>query len=60
SGQDSHGMYSSRQGMSYGGGSYGGSDAGGMYSSSYGGDYVSIMEIGPATRALRDHILKST
>ncbi|GAU20237.1 hypothetical protein TSUD_353010 [Trifolium subterraneum] len=41
SGQDSHGMYSSRQGMSYGGGSYGGSDAGGMYSSSYGGDYVS-------------------
>ncbi|XP_027186624.1 uncharacterized protein [Cicer arietinum] len=41
SGQDSHGMYSSRQGMSYGGGSFGGSDVGGMYSSSYGGDYVS-------------------
>ncbi|KEH17923.1 putative nucleotide-binding alpha-beta plait domain-containing protein [Medicago truncatula] len=41
SGQDSHGVYSSRQGMSYGGGSYGGSDVGGMYSSSYGGDYVS-------------------
>lgn len=41
SGQDSHGVYSSRQGMSYGGGSYGGNDVGGMYSSSYGGDYVS-------------------
>ncbi|XP_074263136.1 uncharacterized protein LOC141585953 isoform X3 [Silene latifolia] len=37
--QDSHGLYSSRQGMSYGG-SYGGSD-GGPYSSSYGGDYSS-------------------
>ncbi|KAM3287564.1 heterogeneous nuclear ribonucleoprotein Q isoform X1 [Capsicum chacoense] len=34
--QDSHGMYSSRQGMGYAGGSYGG-----MYSSSYGGDYTS-------------------
>nr|XP_016484169.1 PREDICTED: keratin, type II cytoskeletal 2 epidermal-like [Nicotiana tabacum]XP_016484177.1 PREDICTED: keratin, type II cytoskeletal 2 epidermal-like [Nicotiana tabacum]XP_016484184.1 PREDICTED: keratin, type II cytoskeletal 2 epidermal-like [Nicotiana tabacum] len=40
SGQDSHGMYSSRQG-GYGGGSYGGSDISGMYSSGYGGDYVS-------------------
>ncbi|XP_006338907.1 nucleolin-like isoform X1 [Solanum tuberosum] len=39
--QDSHGIYSSRQGMGYGGGSYGGSDVGGMYSSSYGGDYMS-------------------
>ncbi|KAJ9558687.1 hypothetical protein OSB04_013301 [Centaurea solstitialis] len=41
SAQDSHGLYSSRQGMTYGGGSYSGSDAGGMYSSSYGGDYIS-------------------
>lgn len=41
SSQDSHGLYSSRQGMGYGGGSYGGSDVGGMYSSSYGGDYMS-------------------
>ncbi|KAK7386161.1 hypothetical protein VNO78_26186 [Psophocarpus tetragonolobus] len=42
SSQDSHGMYSSRQGMSYGGGSFGGGgDVGGMYSSSYGGDYIS-------------------
>ncbi|KAG4378004.1 hypothetical protein GLYMA_18G248200v4 [Glycine max] len=40
SSQDLHGTYGSRQGMSYGGGSFGGSD-GGMYSSSYGGDYVS-------------------
>ncbi|KAL7120913.1 hypothetical protein ACP275_02G150600 [Erythranthe tilingii] len=40
SSQDSHGMYSGRPGMSYGGGPYGGSDAGGMYSSSYGGDYM--------------------
>ncbi|XP_057510193.1 uncharacterized protein LOC130792670 isoform X1 [Actinidia eriantha] len=40
SSQDSHGLYSSRQGMTYGGGSYGSSD-GGMYSSSYGGDYMS-------------------
>ncbi|XP_010327665.1 heterogeneous nuclear ribonucleoprotein Q-like isoform X2 [Solanum lycopersicum] len=39
--QDSHGIYSSRQGMDYGGGSYGGSDVGGLYSSSYGGDYMS-------------------
>ncbi|KAK4379506.1 hypothetical protein RND71_001368 [Anisodus tanguticus] len=38
--QDSHGMYSSRQG-GYGGDSYDGSDVGGMYSSGYGGDYVS-------------------
>ncbi|XP_030493955.2 uncharacterized protein LOC115709861 isoform X1 [Cannabis sativa] len=37
--QDSHGMYSSRQGMGYGGGSYGGGD--GVYSSSYGSDYIS-------------------
>ncbi|XAR54211.1 hypothetical protein NMG60_11029243 [Bertholletia excelsa] len=41
SSQDSHGLYSSRQGMGYGGGSYGGSDVRGMYSSSYGGDYMS-------------------
>ncbi|KAL6124556.1 hypothetical protein ACLB2K_077068 [Fragaria x ananassa] len=39
--QDSHGLYSSRQSMGYGGGSYGGNDVGGMYSSSYGGDYMS-------------------
>ncbi|KAK2995202.1 hypothetical protein RJ640_000507 [Escallonia rubra] len=41
SGQDSHGLYSSRQGMGYGGGSYSGSDVGGMYSSSFGSDYMS-------------------
>ncbi|KAM7472017.1 hypothetical protein LguiA_010200 [Lonicera macranthoides] len=41
SSQDSHGLYSSRQGMSYNGGSYGGSDVGGMYSSSFGSDYMS-------------------
>ncbi|KAK4267970.1 hypothetical protein QN277_024683 [Acacia crassicarpa] len=41
SSQDSHGMYSSRQGMSYSGGSFGSSDVGGLYSSSYGGDYMS-------------------
>lgn len=40
SSQDSHGLYSSRQGMGYGGGGYGGSESG-MYSSSYGGDYMS-------------------
>lgn len=41
SSQDSHGLYSSRQGMGYGG-SYGGSDGGGMYPpSSYSGDYMS-------------------
>ncbi|RVW14993.1 Heterogeneous nuclear ribonucleoprotein Q [Vitis vinifera] len=40
SSQDSHGLYSSRQGMGYGGGSFGGSDVGGMYSSSYGSDYI--------------------
>lgn len=40
SSQDSHGLYSSRQGMSYGGGSYSGGDVGGMYSSSYGSDYM--------------------
>ncbi|XP_016544431.2 uncharacterized protein LOC107844558 [Capsicum annuum] len=40
SGQDSHGMYSSRQG-GYGGGSYDGSGVSGMYSSGYGGDYIS-------------------
>ncbi|CAN6562481.1 unnamed protein product [Malus baccata var. baccata] len=39
--QDSHGPYSSRQGIDYGGGSYGGNGGGGMYSSSYGGDYIS-------------------
>ncbi|KAM1063718.1 hypothetical protein ACFX2A_028449 [Malus domestica] len=38
--QDSHGPYSnsSRQGIDYGGGSYGGNGGGGMYSSSYGSD----------------------
>ncbi|XP_024983343.1 heterogeneous nuclear ribonucleoprotein Q isoform X1 [Cynara cardunculus var. scolymus] len=41
SAQDSHGLYSSRQGLAYGGGSYSGSDGGGIYSSSYGGDYIS-------------------
>ncbi|XP_019449888.1 PREDICTED: heterogeneous nuclear ribonucleoprotein R isoform X2 [Lupinus angustifolius] len=41
SSQDSHGMYSSRHGVSYSGGSFGGSDGTGMYSSSYGGDYIS-------------------
>ncbi|PIN18731.1 Heterogeneous nuclear ribonucleoprotein R (RRM superfamily) [Handroanthus impetiginosus] len=41
SSHDTHGLYSSRQGMGYGGGPYGGSDAGGMYSSSFGGDYMS-------------------
>ncbi|XVE74142.1 hypothetical protein DITRI_Ditri11bG0175200 [Diplodiscus trichospermus] len=40
SSQDSHGLYGSRQGMSYGGGSFGGSDVGGIYSSGYGGDYM--------------------
>ncbi|KAK7382826.1 hypothetical protein VNO80_01923 [Phaseolus coccineus] len=40
SGQDSHGMYSSRQGMSYGG-SFNTGDVGGLYSSSYGSDYIS-------------------
>lgn len=39
--QDSHGLYSSRQGMGYGGGSYGGGDAGGMYSSNYNSEYMS-------------------
>ncbi|XWS32452.1 hypothetical protein CRYUN_Cryun23aG0160400 [Craigia yunnanensis] len=39
--QDSHGLYGSRQGMGYGGGSFSGSDVGGVYSSSgYGGDYM--------------------
>ncbi|KAF5744259.1 putative RNA binding protein [Tripterygium wilfordii] len=43
SSQGSHGVYSSRQGMGYGGGSYGGGGGGDseMYSSSYGGDYMS-------------------
>ncbi|XP_014497946.1 nucleolin [Vigna radiata var. radiata] len=40
SSQELHGTYGSRQGISYGGGSFGGSD-GGMYTSSYGGDYES-------------------
>ncbi|GMH00645.1 hypothetical protein Nepgr_002484 [Nepenthes gracilis] len=40
SGQDTHGLYSTRSGMGYGG-SYGSSDVGGVYSSSYGGDFVS-------------------
>ncbi|KAG6395147.1 hypothetical protein SASPL_145786 [Salvia splendens] len=41
SSQDSHGLYSSRQGMGYSGGPYGGSDVGRMYSSNFGGDYMS-------------------
>ncbi|KAE8665633.1 Detected protein of confused Function [Hibiscus syriacus] len=42
SGQDSHGLYGSRQGMGYGGGFFRSSDIGGMYSSTgYGGDYMS-------------------
>ncbi|BAT83467.1 hypothetical protein LR48_Vigan03g034100 [Vigna angularis] len=40
SSQELHGTYGSRQGISYGGGSFGGSD-GGMYTSSYGGEYES-------------------
>ncbi|KAF7153608.1 hypothetical protein RHSIM_Rhsim01G0141800 [Rhododendron simsii] len=40
SSQDSHGLYSGRQGMGYGGGAYGSSESG-MYSSGYGGDYMS-------------------
>ncbi|XP_019188305.1 PREDICTED: nucleolin-like isoform X2 [Ipomoea nil] len=39
--QDSHGLYSSRQGMGYDRGSYGGSDVGGVYTSGYSGDYIS-------------------
>ncbi|XP_065859110.1 uncharacterized protein [Euphorbia lathyris] len=38
--QDSHGLYSSRQSMGYGG-SYSSSDAGGMYPSNYGSEYMS-------------------
>ncbi|XP_042062768.1 uncharacterized protein LOC121806710 isoform X1 [Salvia splendens] len=41
SSQDSHGQYSSRHGMGYSGGPYGGSDVGRMYSSNFGGDYMS-------------------
>ncbi|KAL1562042.1 hypothetical protein AAHA92_04665 [Salvia divinorum] len=41
SSQDSHGLYSGRQGMGYSGGPYGGSDVGRMYSSNFGGDYMS-------------------
>ncbi|KAJ4957529.1 hypothetical protein NE237_024640 [Protea cynaroides] len=41
SGQESHGLYGTRQSVGYGGGSYGGSDVGGMYSSSFGSDYMS-------------------
>ncbi|XP_057807483.1 uncharacterized protein LOC131022102 isoform X2 [Salvia miltiorrhiza] len=41
SSQDSHGLYSSRQSMGYSGGPYGGSDVGRMYSSNFGGDYMS-------------------
>ncbi|XP_042059853.1 uncharacterized protein LOC121804398 isoform X1 [Salvia splendens] len=41
SSQESHGLYSSRQGMGYSGGPYGGSDVGRMYSSNFGGDYMS-------------------
>ncbi|XP_010524445.1 PREDICTED: nucleolin [Tarenaya hassleriana] len=44
SSQDSR--YGSRQGMGYGGGSYSGGDSGGMYSSSYGGDYISRRDVG--------------
>ncbi|WCJ23046.1 RNA-binding (RRM/RBD/RNP motifs) family protein [Euphorbia peplus] len=40
SSQDTHGLYSSRQGMSYGG-SYSSSDVGGMYPSNYGTEYMS-------------------
>ncbi|XVE76817.1 hypothetical protein DITRI_Ditri13aG0010700 [Diplodiscus trichospermus] len=41
SSQDSHGLYGSRQGIVYDGGSFSSSDVGGMYSSSsYGGDYL--------------------
>lgn len=39
SSQDTHGLYGSRQGMGYGGGSFGGGDVDGMYSS-YGSDYM--------------------
>nr|GMD59412.1 heterogeneous nuclear ribonucleoprotein R-like isoform X1 [Ipomoea batatas] len=39
--QDSHGLYSSRQGMGYDRGSYGSSDVGGVYTSGYSGDYIS-------------------
>lgn len=39
--QDPHGLYSSRQGMGYGGGSYSGSDVDGLYSSSFDSDYMS-------------------
>ncbi|XP_043716123.1 nucleolin [Telopea speciosissima] len=41
SGQESHGLYGTRQSVGYGGGSYGGSDVGGVYSSSFGSDYMS-------------------
>ncbi|KAK6162703.1 hypothetical protein DH2020_002544 [Rehmannia glutinosa] len=41
SSQDSHGLYSGRQDMGYSGGPYGGNDVGGMYSSSFGGGYMS-------------------
>eukprot|EP00262_Sarcandra_glabra_P002721 TRINITY_DN1312_c0_g1_i1.p1 TRINITY_DN1312_c0_g1~~TRINITY_DN1312_c0_g1_i1.p1 ORF type:complete len:788 (-),score=210.99 TRINITY_DN1312_c0_g1_i1:384-2747(-) len=40
-GQESHGLYGSRQSMSYGGGSLSGSGVGGIYSSSFGSDYLS-------------------
>ncbi|CAH9079068.1 unnamed protein product [Cuscuta europaea] len=40
SSQDSHGLYSSLQGMGYDRESYSGSDVGGMYASGYGGDYM--------------------
>ncbi|XP_059633818.1 uncharacterized protein LOC132276422 [Cornus florida] len=41
SNHNSHGLYSSRHGMGYSGGSYGSGDIGGTYSSSFGGDYMS-------------------
>ncbi|XP_010269844.1 PREDICTED: nucleolin-like [Nelumbo nucifera] len=40
SGHESHGLYGSRQGMSYSRGSYSTHDAGGMYSSSFDDDYM--------------------
>ncbi|XP_057979712.1 heterogeneous nuclear ribonucleoprotein Q isoform X2 [Malania oleifera] len=41
SSQEPHGLYGSRQGMGYSGGSFSGSDVGGMYSSSFSSDYMS-------------------
>ncbi|KAK1304411.1 hypothetical protein QJS10_CPB11g00231 [Acorus calamus] len=41
SGEEPRGMYGSRQGMGYGGGSLSSSDVGGMYSPSFGSGYLS-------------------